>query len=124
MKLSYYVLIITSVLLYVGWYIAQPVLPMYVSSFVSTSALIASLLLAFLPGLLSALIVFPSFHKRTSNTKINISVIFLLALLMAFGNRSLFGFQHLEQLLLTLFLGFLSIKWVDRNIGGYYAKEI
>ena len=67
--------------------------------------------------------MFPTFRDRTENTKVNMSVLLLFSLLFAFANLAMFGMQHPENFFLTLFLGFLGIKLIERNIEKFYAKE-
>ena len=123
MKPSYFILIFGVIALYLGWFLNLAKFPTYVSNEVSSLLITVDLILSILPGIFCSLIIFPIFRNRSKNTKVNITVLLLFSLLFAFGNLSMFGMQYLENFFLTLFLGFLGIKLIERNIERFYAKE-
>ena len=124
MKPSYYALVFTVTFLYLGWYISLSYIPDHSSIVLSVFFAFISIIHAFLPGVLSGLIVFNAFQKRENEVKINISLLLLCSLLFAFANLNIFGMQHPENLFFSLFIGFLGIKLVERNIEKFHAKEI
>ena len=123
MKISYFILLSLITIIYCGWHLAYSLLPNNLNNFAYIALMTMNFIVAFLPGLFCALIIFAIFIKRTSTFNINISVLFLIALIFIFASLNLFWLKNLEQFFLTLFLGFLSIKWVERNIEKYHAKE-
>ena len=77
----------------------------------------------FIPGLVVSLLVF-TLSKPTTNTKINISVVLLIALVFVLSGFFFPQHQTIEGSFLMVFLGFLSIKWVERNIGKFNSEAI